>query len=965
MNNRYADEELCQYARKLAEERLVAGTSAKITARHQLDKDIRILNSICLDFCSIQQVKGNLPLTGEWLVENNYLIDEQAQFVKQNFPAAFYRRLPETKSAPFRGLPRIQGILTNFLEHTGGKCDTNLLVGFLKAYQEIQPLTMGELWAVPLLVRVAIIHQLRLIFEEISRVTMPRRQVILWVKQIAPLIASLPNTVNTVLIKIEHGLDLANPAVLVQLAREFRDSDDSGPYLRWLETRAAAQNLSLETLVTADNGRQIQYRVTVGHLLAGLHEMNHIFWEESFEELSLVEAIMRRDPAAIYPEMDFASRDVFRHKVEKLSRNWKVPEQVIANKVLNLANAEMPNTDSSLVSRHIGYYLMGSGVKLLTAVLGKEKSWHKYREKAFSPNKIYFSTLFLLITLFLVGLWTFISSLHILSTIGLVILTMLLLVPAVQWGANQLHRLVIYFVKAKRLPKLEFRNGIPEEHSTMVVIPTIINSIESVTALLHQLEIYHLANLDPHIYFALLTDFQDAAEQEIPEDNNFLFATIQGITELNKRYPHPKGSYFFLMHRRKLCNPTDEIWMGWERKRGKLVEFNALLLGDSKTSYEITIGDQSVFPTIRYVITLDADTQLPRDAAVRLIGTIAHPLNAPVLNAEKTKVISGYGLLQPRISVSNASINKSAFARLFGGKTGIDIYSGTLSDPYQDLFQYGIFTGKGIYDLRTFDKILGSRIPDNSVLSHDLLEGGFLHAGLVTDVELFDDYPATYLSSLKRMHRWVRGDWQLLPWLAPHAWNKACEKTPVPLSPITRWQMIDNLLRSLLGPVRYLLVVLAVAYLPGRSVTINIPFLVVLIFTVLASMANVIRSFRLGSTLKEYLLRVGFNFLVLPYHSLAMIDAIGRTLFRMGISHRNLLEWVSAADEGKRTPSSLVGVWQRMLGGQLVVLGSLTASVVYRPQSLLYVVPLAVFWLSAPFGVYLVSRPTWERKSPL
>ena len=965
IDTRYTDEELSQYGRKLALEPLLAGASPRIRARQQLSKDIRIINSICRDYCSIRQAKSNLPLTGEWLVENNYLIDEHAQVVKKNFPESFYRRLPKMKSARFGGLTWIQAILTNFLEYTDGKCDSNLLAGFLKAYQEIQPLTLGELWAVPLLVKVVIIHRLRVIFEEISREIMPRRQVIIWVKQIAPLIASLPNTVNLVLIKIEHLLDLANPAVLVQLAREFRNSDDSGPYLRWLESRAAAQGLSLENLVEADKGRQIQYRVTVGHLLASLHEMNHIFWEDSFEELSLVESILSRDPAGIYPEMDFASRDLFRHKIEKLSRSWKISEQVIAEELLDLANAETEKADSSFVSRHIGYYLMGPGVKLLTAALGKEKPCRKYLEKAFSPNKIYFISLTLLTALFLVGLWNFIGSLAVFSTTGLVVITMLLLIPAAQWAVRQLHRLVIYFVKPRRLPKLEFRSGIPEEHSTMVVIPTLINSAESVSALLHQLELYHLANHDPHIYFALLTDFQDAAEEEIPADNNFLLAAIQGINQLNQRYPHPKSSYFFLMHRRKLCNPTDDIWMGWERKRGKLVEFNALLLGDANTSYEIIIGDQSIFPTIRYVITLDADTKLPRDAAARLIGTMAHPLNAPVLNAEKTKVIRGYGLLQPRISVSNSSINKSAFARLFGGRTGIDIYSGTLSDPYQELFQHGIFTGKGIYDLRIFDQVLGSRIPDNSVLSHDLLEGGFLRAGLVTDVELFDDYPVTYLSSLKRAHRWVRGDWQLLPWLAPRAWNKACEKTPVPLAPITRWQIIDNLLRSLVGPDLYLLMALAVAYLPGRPVTISPPFLIGFMVAVLASMANLPRSLRRWFTLKEYLGRMVFSFLVLPYHSLAMIDAIGRALFRMGVSHRNLLEWVSAADEGKRTPSSLVGVWQRMLGGQLLVLGSLIASILYRPQSLLYVLPLSVFWLSAPLWVHLVSRPKRERKIPL
>ena len=591
---------------------------------------------------------------------------------------------------------------------------------------------------------------------------------------------------------------------------------------------------------------------------------------------------------------------------------------------------------------------MGPEAKLLSIALGKEKPWRRFCKKVCTPNKIYFGALILLVTFFLVGLWNFIAALDVFTPLGLSLITLLLLVPAIEWGARQLHRLVIYFVKPQRLPKLEFPNGVPLEHATMVVIPTLINNAQSVAELIHQLEIYHLANHDPHIYFALLTDFQDADQQEVSNDNTFLFATIKGITELNKRYPHPESSYFFLLHRRKVCNPADDVWMGWERKRGKLVEFNALLLGNPNTNYEIRIGDQSVFPTIRYVITLDADTQLPRDAAVRLIGAMAHPLNRPVLNPEKTKVISGYGLLQPRISVSNASINQSAFAHLFGGKTGIDIYSGTLSDPYQDLFQYGIFTGKGIYDVRTFDQVLRRRIPDNSVLSHDLLEGGFLHAGLVTDVELFDDYPATYLSSLKRLHRWVRGDWQLLPWLAPYTWNRSFQKTPVPLAPITRWQMVDNLLRSLLGPIIYTVIVLAVAYLPGRLVGMNLPLLIILILTVLASMTNLIRSFRRGSNLKEYILRLSFSLLVLPYHSLAMLDAILRTLFRMLISRRNMLEWVSAADEGKRTPSSLVGIWQRMYSGQLLVIGSLLLAVWYRPQAWCWASGLAVFWLSCP-----------------
>ena len=342
IKTRYTDEELARYARELAAKYSVVGAASKLIVRHQLDQDIRILNTIGRDFGAIQRAKANLPLTGEWLVENFYLIDEQAQFIKKNFPASFYRYLPQIKTAPVRDLPRIQVILADFLEYTDGKCDALLLEGFLKAYQEIQPLTMGELWAVPLLVRIAVIHKLRLIFQEISQVTIPQRQSILWVKRIVPFITSLPNAVKTVLIKIEELLDLANPAVLVQLAREFRNVEDAGPYLRWLESRAAAQGLSLEALIEADNGRQIQFRVTVGHLLASLHEMNHTFWEDSFEELSLVEKTLRQDPAGVYPEMDFASRDIFRHQIEKLARRWKITEQIDCRAIIGPGRSGNP-----------------------------------------------------------------------------------------------------------------------------------------------------------------------------------------------------------------------------------------------------------------------------------------------------------------------------------------------------------------------------------------------------------------------------------------------------------------------------------------------------------------------------------------------------------------------------------------------------------------------------------------------
>lgn len=959
--------ELYNYARELALQHQTIGTSRKATLKGKLNDEVRKLNHFYDEYRSDLKSKLNIPSAGEWLIDNLYLINEQAAFVCRNFPASYYSRLPVLTSGPARGTRRIYAIIIALLDYSGGHCDLKSLVSFLEAYQEVQPLTMGELWAVPLLLRAAIINKLCRIFEEINQQALPKSQIKIFVKDVIPFLkVNLSEKIHYIISRIEKKLDLTNPLVLVHLTHYLREHIESLPLLRWLEARTATQNLSLPRLVEQESAKQAQYRVTVGQLFTSLHEITSTIWEHYFEELSLVEKYLRQDPAEVYPKMDFASRDYTRHILEKIAKSWRLPEVAIAQQVLSLASKATTDNDN-ILEKHVGYYLISSGRKDLAQSFGEKSRicCHPREKLTEHPNAVYFSTLFLLMGLFLASLLLLFDSLQLFNGWQLLFLSILLSIPAGEWSLRQLHWILTYIFPPCFLPKLEFIDGVPSEHSTIVVIPALLSSPAGAQELIHKLEIYHLANPDPHIYFALLTDFTDAPQEEMPNDAEIIDAAFKGIAELNTRYPHPSASFFSLLHRRRQWNPAEQKWMGWERKRGKLMEFNALVTGNNNTSFSIFSGDLSILKAIRYVITLDADTQLPRDAAVRLIGAMAHPLNNPVLNEKKNKVIRGYGLLQPRIGISNESINQSFFALLFGGKAGIDVYSSAVSDPYQDLFQHGIFTGKGIYDVKVMHHILYKRIPENSVLSHDLLEGGFVNSGLVTDIELIDDFPSNYLSSLSRTHRWVRGDWQLIPWLAPRTPNQKGKKAPVRLPLVTRWQMIDNMRRSLHGPALFFLIWLGFAAFNLKTPRLNIPLLLVLLISGINFLTNFIQGLRNGTGFHESLSRMAFNLLVLPYHSIVMLDAIGRTLYRMLFSRKRLLEWVTAADETKRTPKTLFGFWRRMLKGQLLVVVSGFLLWLTIPQSTPLALTVTILWLAAPVVVYYTSLPIRRRTSRL
>ncbi|MDD3706448.1 MAG: glycosyl transferase, partial [Clostridiaceae bacterium] len=553
-------------------------------------------------------------------------------------------------------------------------------------------------------------------------------------------------------------------------------------------------------------------------------------------------------------------------------------------------------------------------------------------------------------------------------------IALIVLIPASDIAVSSINWLLVHIKPPSFLPKLELKEGIPKDAAAIVVMPTLIAKGCNAVKLFMKLEEYYLANREENLYFALLGDYRDHDMEKAEGDSEIIEAAIEKVKELNKKYGSSEDKFFFFQRKRVFCSAQNR-WMGWERKRGALYEFNELLLGCKGASFEHIEGNISVLNDIKYVITIDSDTKLSIETAKKLIGTIIHPLNKAVVDKEKGIVIEGYGLLQPRISVDIVSANVSKFARVFAGQGGIDIYTNAISDIYQDYFGEGIFTGKGIYELGVFQGILRNAIPENSVLSHDLIEGAHVKTGLVTDIELIDGYPFKYSTCSMRQHRWVRGDWQLLQWLFPKVHNAKGDIVDNQLSAINRWKILDNMRRSLVPPSEALLLLLSIWIMPGNALIWLLFTLIAVVFPLFISFAEVsmtkfIRKINRGSgygeivRLKRPFLQSLLTLAFLPYQAQLMVDAISRTLARVLITRRNLLEWVTAADMELALKNDMFSYWRRMwLCPATAVLMFI---LMYKaPETIIAALPIALLWIAAPAIAFRISEPGEENKKEL
>jgi len=969
-------EELKKYAEQIARNHPV-GKSAR--SFHWL---IRKLNENYAFIKSVYKthnadVGDSSPVApaAEWLLDNFYIIEEQVKLIRKNLSRGQYTRLPVLKGGYLKGYPRIYAIAFELVSHSDGRIDTKRLIEFLNAYQSQTLLSMGELWAFPLMLRIALIDSIRNVCGLVDASRKEWRRA----ESIAAYLSSHEldeQQINSALEEALNKMEAISPSFVEHLLQKLR-KNGKGLYsiTALLDKKLRENNSSTEKITDLEHRLQAEMQVSIGNSVTALRLISDIDWADIFEELCKVEHILSRDPCGIYRQMDFESRDYYRHEVEKLARAYGTSEINVANKVIDCCL----KCDASLPKNHVGYYLLGKGRKILSGELESlTRSRWRNPFATFRKPKFLYAALILFLTAFLVAFlmnYAYTKS-RSAAVFYWIFAGLLVLIPSSETAINLVNTLFCNIIRATKLPKLELSHGIPRELATFVIVPTLLTSPVRVKELLLQLEVYYLANKDENLFFALVGDFKDSDREEREEDEAILKAAVEGVDNLNKKYPHGEHPIFYFLHRKRTYNESQNRWMGWERKRGAIVEFNRLLRGAHDTGFTTITGDISKLPEIRYVITLDADTNLPMGAARRLIGTIAHPLNKAVLNEKTGLVAEGFGLLQPRISVSITEANRSAFTKIFAGQGGIDPYTTAVSDIYQDIFDEGIFTGKGIYEVDIFIKVLHERIPENSVLSHDLLEGCHLRAGLVSDIELVDGYPSRYNSYSARQHRWVRGDWQLLPWLCSIVTDASGKRIVNNLSFLSRWKIFDNLRRSLLYPSLLALIFAGLFLLPGSALAWTGYAVFATFLPLVAGFLNSLLSGNLGfrysrtnstviTGVKAAIYQSLMLFMFMPYQAYLMLDAIIRTIIRVTITHKNMLEWVTAADVEAGVKNSLKSflkkMWVNFLAAFAVVLFSLQTSAASTYISL----PMAVLWFAGPFAAYLVSSPCVKKQHRL
>ena len=962
-------EPLEEHARRLAA-LLTAATRRRFyfnTRRHLsgLDSDLRALRDVYVDLSEDARKGEESSPAAEWLLDNFPIISASARDIRHDLPAAFYHRLPRMQTDEFVGQPRIYAMASELVGHSAGRLDAQRLQRFIVAFQSITPLTMGELWAWPSVLKLSLVHYLSERADELAADRAHRRA--------ADRLAAAPESARV------WPADIA-PAFVVRLLQRSRETEpEAGQLRRELDALLAARGQTLEDAIRSDGRHQATEQAFMSSLVGSLRLVAMFDWTEYFESVSLVEQVLRRDPVGVYARMDFQSRDRYRHAVEEMAAPTGEAQLRVALKAVERARQVAEKTPDDRRA-HVGHFLIGGGRRQFEKGIGWHAGLKVYLRRWFFAHATlaYLGTI-AIGTASLVATALVFAYVHGWRGLALAAVPLVTIIPASELTIQILQRLISRLIPPRRLPRLELR-AVPGSDRTMVIVPTILDSVARVNDLLAHLEVQALGNLDPHIHFAILSDFRDATEETQPQDAAILEAAREGVRALNVKHGEEPHNRFFLCHRSRQWNAQEGLWMGWERKRGKIDEFNRLLRGAEDTSFVVHVGDASILPSVRYCITLDSDTALPRDAARTLVGIATHPLNRPSIDPATGLVVDGYGILQPRVSVTFASAAGSLFARLYSGHTGVDPYTTAVSDTYQDLFAEGIFTGKGLYDVDAFMASLRDSVPDNALLSHDLFEGLHARVALVSDIELVDDYPTSVLTHARRQHRWIRGDWQILFWLFPFVPSRR-GLTRNALSLMARWKILDNLRRSVVPLALLVMLVAGWTFLPGPLWFWMMAALVVIASQMLPLIGRLLvgpgrsqslpvfwRNLRRDTVIAAAQVMLGLTFM--PYHAWQTTHAVVLTLVRLMFTRRRLLEWETAAVTAARS-AGLVGrrglrqFAIEMMASPIIAVSVTLMIAATRPPALIIALPFLLLWAGAPGLGYWLSRPIGPRERPL
>lgn len=941
----------------------------------------------------------NIHPAGEWLLDNYYIIEEIAKTIQKELTLKKYTNFVGISNGPYEGFARIYVLATEIIAYTDAKIDAHNLEELLRAYQNKKTLNMEEIWNIGIFLQIAIIENIRSICEKIYSSQMQKYRVENILERLVEYKTKdeqrfkLDNSYKN---KITESGQMKYPFIEYMSYRLKKYGKKAYSYLNILEEQVMKMGTTVSDVIRKEHFDIAVKKVAIGNSIKSIKELQRINFLEIFENINGVEEILKKDPAGIYENMDYKTKAYYRERIKEISKRTKISELYITNKALELAiifydkykkGIEFVEEDTDIVQRkaissqteqqsikerksHIGYYLISEGIHDLYNSLQTNKKPHLQVKKEISKYISVIVIIGILISL-LLSIQIY-KQTNLLYAIMIFILTY---IPTTQIATDIVQYFLGKIVKPKLIPKMDYSNGVPKEAATMVIIPTIVKSGEKVKDLISKLEVFYLANKSDNIFFALLGDASSSNKENEEYDEEIVQAGLEEIDRLNKKYPNDTMGRFQFIYRKRVWNESEKCYLGWERKRGLINQFNEYLLGNIKDPFRANTIEEyretAEIPEIQYIITLDADTNLVLNSGLELIGAASHILNIPILNESKDLVINGHGLIQPRVGIDLISSNKSLFTKIFAGAGGTDSYTNAISDVYQDNFGEGIFTGKGIYDLKTFSTVLKKEIPENAVLSHDLLEGNYLRCALASDILLLDGYPYKYNAFIARLTRWIRGDWQIIGWLKKSIRDKDGNIKKNPLKGLSKFKILDNLRRSLVEILIIITIMALFTLKIIKGITIW-PIILVMLITILMPTILDLLTYICSkqsdainhkyfvkniSGLKASILRGVITLAVLPHKAYVSLCAIIKTIYRMSVSKQNLLEWTTSEEAEATSKTDLFSYYKLMIVNVIIgVLGILTLLTYpqYLMNSVFYII--CILWIIAPVIAWYISK---------
>jgi cyclic beta-1,2-glucan synthetase len=942
-----------QHALNLAEEHeLRPSTGREQPLFRSLERAETVIERVRRDLADADRLEQGVSPSAEWILDNSHIIRAHINEVRRNLSKRFYHELPQLAQD---GLPRIYSLAAELVLHTDSRLDRHNIEDFLETYQTASALTIGELWAMPLMLRIAIVESMQALAEGVDRRLHERELADFWGNRLLATSRRDPSQLFFILAELSREIPEPSAYFATQLTGHLYDEESAlVPVQLWLERQFQS---TVAEIIVKEQAREAGDRISMANAVTSLRDLSLMDWRELFESQSQVERILRGDPAGFYVQMDFETRDRYRKAVEGIARRAGQPEHAVAEATITLAK------DSDPRGRHIGTYLIGEGrPQLIDKVDGHESRGYRLRSWIYRRHAgLYLGSIALLTAGFISGALALALAFDPELLPFLLIGALLSLIPTSQLGILVVNYAVTRLLPPRTLPKMSFEEtGIPDAFRTLVVVPVILTNPETTREEIEKLEIRYLANPEDNLLFSLFTDLADADQPQQEGDDQLLETATQGIEALNRQYG---GDRFMLFHRPRQWCQSEGRYIGWERKRGKLEQLNRIIAGEASSddSQIVKVGDPDRLFEVSFVITLDSDTQLPSGSARRMIETLAHPLNRPRDGPHEPGSVGGYTIIQPRVSTALPSATSTPFTRVFTDPVGSDPYTKAVSDVYQDLAGEGSYHGKGIYDPRAFSATLTGRFPEQRLLSHDLIEGAHLRVGLASDIELYDEFPPDYLTYVRRQHRWIRGDWQIADWVLPRAPAPEGGRTHNSINALNRWKVFDNLRRSLVpaASVAYLIAAWLISPALGGVASGMIGLLSLFhplvqpVTWATSSNADAKFSWR---EIFHAIVRSVLEAALLPHQAALASDAILRTGYRRLISRRRLLEWTTAQmaawSAAKQLRSFLVNL------GLISVLSLLAGLAVWRisPGSLVFAAPFLLLWIISPLVAWRLNQ---------